>query len=99
MIKLRNYNFTSFLRGVMSSWLFLTVLYAGTFTEANCPLSAYWGWVTNETIPYQASTFTTAELNSVAGAIGSWQYHNQHINCSGVWFPPYTGAALAYNIS
>jgi hypothetical protein len=97
--KLRILNYASFLSGFISSWLLLILCYVGTVTEANCPLTAHTSWIANDNIPYAALTFTTPELNSVAIAIGRWQYHNQHVNCSGVWFPPQNSEWLALEVS
>jgi hypothetical protein len=91
MNKHRMLNYVRFLSGFISSWLVLIPSYAGTVTQANCPLTAYRGWTANETVRYDATTFTIPELNSVAIAIGRWQDHNQHVNCSRVWFPSQTG--------
>jgi hypothetical protein len=68
MNKRRISSYIGFLSGFVSSWLLLIPGYAGTVTEASCPLPAYAGWTANESVRYDATTFTTPELIRLNGS-------------------------------
>ena len=94
-ITMRVPNSTAFLVGFISSWLLCSVgNYPGTTSEAACPGLISSGWTANGVVYYQATGFTTQELDQIGGGggLGDWNAHNciqcnvSPLNCSNVLF-------------
>lgn len=92
---MRTPNSRSFLVGFISSWLLCSCgNYPGATSEATCPGLTSLGWTANGVVYYQATGFTTQELDQIGGGggLGDWNAHNciqcnvSPLNCSNVLF-------------
>jgi len=88
-------NGTALWLGLISSWLLCSFgNYPGTTSEASCPRLITSGWPANGVVYYQATGFTSLELNQIGGGggLGNWNAHNcspcnvTTLNCSNVLF-------------
>lgn len=82
---------SEFLLGFISSLLLSTGVYPGTVLEAACPPVNKKGWTADGTVYYQATGFTSQEMDQIGGggALGNWTYFNitpADGNCSNVSF-------------
>jgi hypothetical protein len=91
MYKRRIVQSAAFLLGFGCSWALLVGGYPGTVSEAACPPLLNKGWNANSIVYYQATGFTSQELDQIGGGggLGSWNFANvfpDTLNCSNVYF-------------